>query len=253
MSVQNLCISPLTDGMFAKAVMHSGGGVSKLMNSSATTKDRFSFWEQVMEEVGCSNVEELRGLDVSILFEAWQKLKKTSPKYGMIASPCIDGQALIYSGLDAAKEGLQKNIPYMMGSTSQDMAPPIIADMAKDWCIRQDEQGKQPGYCWFFDRQLPGDQCGAWHSSELWYFFGTLSNCWRPFEEHDYKISDAMVTALCNFAKTGNPNEAGSDMWKPTTKSQNKIMIWGEKMPKMGKTNKLKLWYTMFTNKAVGE
>jgi len=253
MSVQNLCISPLTDGMFAKAVMNSGGGVSKLMNSSATTKDRFPFWKQVMEEVGCSNVEELRRLDVSILFEAWQKLKKTSPKYGMVASPCIDGHALTHSGMEAANAGLQKNIPYMMGSTSQDMAPPIIADMAKNWCIRQDEQKKKTGYCWFFDRQLPGDQCGAWHSSELWYFFGTLSNCWRPFTKHDYKISDAMVTALCNFAKTGNPNEEGSDIWKPTTKPQDKIMIWGEKMPKMGKTNKLKLWYTMFTNKAVGE
>jgi len=30
---------------------------------------------------------------------------------------------------------MQKNIPYLMGSTSHDMAPPIIADMAKNWCI----------------------------------------------------------------------------------------------------------------------
>ncbi len=253
MSVQNLCISPLTDGMFAKAVMNSGGGVSKLMNSNATVGDRYAFWEQVMAETGCHNVEELRKLDVSILFAAWQKLKKTSPKYGMVASPCIDGHALTHSGLDAAELGIQKTIPYMMGSTSQDMAPPIIADMAKKWCVRQDEQKKQDSYCWFFDRQLPGDNNGAWHSSELWYFFGTLANGWRPFTEHDYQISDIMSTALCNFAKTDNPNDMGSDVWKPTTKSQNNIMIWGDNMPKMGKTNKLKLWYTMFTNKAVGE
>ena len=92
-----------------------------------------------------------------------------------------------------------------------------------------------------------------WHSSELWYFFGTLKNGWRPFAQHDYDISDAMATALCNFAKTGNPNEAGSDLWKPTTEKQPKMMLWGEKMPQMGKPNKFKMWYTMFTNKAVGE
>lgn len=44
MSVTNLCLSPLTSGMFAKAVMNSGGGVHKLMDSGATSKDRFEFW-----------------------------------------------------------------------------------------------------------------------------------------------------------------------------------------------------------------
>ena len=92
-----------------------------------------------------------------------------------------------------------------MGSTSQDMAPPMIAGMAKDWCIRQAQQNKQPSYCWFFDRQLPGDNNGA-------------------------------ITG-----------------WEPTAPDQKKMMIWGEKMPRMGKPSQLKMWYTMFTNKAVGE
>ena len=253
MSVFNLCISPLTDGMFTKAAMNSGGGVHKLMNSNATTKDRFEFWEKVMEDCGCKNVAELRALEAPKLFESFQKLMKSSPKYGMIASPCIDGISLTMSGLDAANQGIQKDIPYMMGSTSEDMMPVFIGGMAKDWCIRQDKQGKQPSYCWFFDRQLPGDENGAWHSSELWYFFGTLKNGWRPFTEHDYKISDAMATALCNFAKTGNPNGDGLPNWHPTTASQPKMMIWGEELPHMGKPNQFKLWKTMLTNKSVGE
>lgn len=253
MSVQNLCVSPLTEGMFAKAVMNSGGGVSKLMNSNATTRDRFEFWEKVMAEANCKNLQELRGIDASKLFEAWQKVKKSDKKYGMAAAPCIDGMALTESAFATAERGGQKNIPYMMGSTSHDIVPPIIQGMAQDWCVMQDEQKKQPSYCWFFDRKLPGDDNGAWHSSELWYFFGTLKNGWRPFKEHDYKISDAMANALCNFAKTGNPNEVGSDVWKPTTASQKQIMLWGEQLPHMGKPSKLKLWYTMFTNKAVGE
>jgi DNA anti-recombination protein RmuC len=104
-----------------------------------------------------------------------------------------------------------------------------------------------------FAIKLPGDENGAWHSSELWYFFGTLKNGWRPFTDHDYKISEAMTTALCNFAKTGNPNGEGLPTWEPTLTAKDQIMIWGEKEPYMGKPSKLKQWITMFTNKAVGE
>lgn len=253
MSVLNQCISPLTDGLFAKAVMNSGGGVHKLMNSKATSKDRYVFWQNVMADTGCTSLEELRALDAEKLFTSFQKVKKENKKAGMIASPCIDGVFLTESGLEAAQKGVQKDIPYMMGSTSHDIVPPIVQGMAQNWCLLQAEQKKQPSYCWFFDRMLPGDENGAWHSSELWYFFGTLDNCWRPFSAHDQKLSEAMVDALCNFAKSGNPNKEGRDSWKPVTSAKDAIMIWGEKMPHIGKPGKFKLWKTMFTNKAVGE
>ncbi len=247
MSVTNLCLSPLTDGMFAKAVMNSGGGVHKLMDSKATAKDRYEFWKMLMEDTDCKNLAELRALEAEKLFASFQKLKKSSPKYGMIASPCVDGIALLASNMTETNKGSAKKIPYMVGSTSQDMMPPFMHAMAKDWCVRHG------GYAWYFDRQLPGDENGAWHSSELWYFFGTLKNCWRPFTEHDYKISDAMTTALCNFAKTGNPNEAGTDIWKQTSKEQKQMMVWGEKLPHMEKPSAFKMWKTMLTNKNVGE
>lgn len=247
MSVTNLCLSPLTDGMFAKAVMNSGGGVHKLMDSSITTEGRYEFWEKVMAEAGCLNLAELRALEADKLFAAFEKLRKSSPKYGMAAAPCVDGIALVASNMTEANKGSAKKIPYMMGSTSEDMMPPFMNMMAKDWCMRHG------GYAWYFDRQLPGDENGAWHSSELWYFFGTLENCWRPFTEHDYKLSDAMSTALCNFARTGNPNEPGEDIWKMTSKDQKQMMIWGEKMPHMGKPSSFKMWKTMLTKKNVGE
>ena len=253
MSVLNLCVSPLTDGMFAKAVMNSGGGVHKLMNSKATSKDRYEFWQMLLEDTGCKTVEELRALDASKIFESFQKLKKSNKKYGMIASPCVDGVSMTESGLEVANRGGQKDIPYMMGSTSHDIVPPIVQGMAKDWCVLQAKQNKQPSYCWFFDRMIPGDNNGAWHSSELWYFFGTLDNCWRPFSAHDQKLSEAMVEALCNFAKTSNPNKEGKNLWKPTMTSKDPILCMGEKMPRMSNASKMKLWVTMFTNKAVGE
>lgn len=253
MSVQLLVMSPLTDGMIAKAVMNSGGGVSKLLNSKQTYADRYGFWQKVTEELGCKTLDELRSVEVSRLFDIWKSLAKSDRKYSMIASPCIDHNALTDSNFNLAMAGKQKAIPYMMGSTSEDIMPPIIHGMAKKWCILQDIQNKCKSFCWFFDRKLPGDDNGAWHSSELWYFFGTLNNGWRPFTEKDFALSDEIVTALCNFANNGNPNRSGEEKWIPTTRNQKKVYHFGEGISKMANCSRLKMIYTMLTKKAVGE
>ena len=253
MSVQQHCISPLTEGLFSKAIMSSGGGVSPIMNSKKTYEDLYEFWHLVMKEAGCEDFGEFMALEPEQLFKAWQTIKKSNVKYAMAAAPCVDGVMLLKSPLEAAEAGEQKDIPYMAGSTSEDMAPPFIFDMARDWCVRQTKQGKQTSYCWFFDRKLPGDKNGAWHSSDLWYWFGTLKNGWRPFEKKDYELTDAMTSYLCNFVKTGNPNGEGLTQWQPSNEGQKKVLRLGEGNIRMDGVNKLKLFWTMLTNKAVGE
>jgi para-nitrobenzyl esterase len=141
-------------------------------------------------------------------------------------------------------------IAYMAGSTSQDMMPPILLSMAKKWCAIQEK----PSYTWFFERQLPGDNNGAWHSSDLWYWFGTLDNCWRPMEDADRELSQQMTDYLCNFARTGNPNHAGVlPTWIASDKSQPRVLRLGGKATRMGKPSALKLIHTMLTTKSVGE
>ncbi len=127
--------------------------------------------------------------------------------------------------------------------------PPILLKMAKDWCAAQ----KQPSYAWFFDRQLPGDNCGAWHSSDLWYWFGTLSNCWRPMEHKDHALSDQMVQYLLNFVRTGDPNGGNLPQWLPMGREQKKVMRFGEAKTHMCSPKLTRLIWTMLTNKAVGE
>ena len=187
-------------------------------------------------------------MDVEKICAAWQKLKKENMKYAMVASPCIDGELLTKSPLTAMNDGDVKDIPYMLGATSQDMMPFFIFPMSKDFCDKQ-----KKAYCWFFDRQLPGDKNGAWHSSDLWYWFGRLKNGWRPFEEKDYAVSDAMSSYLCNFAKTGNPNGEGLVEWKAAKAGQKEVMRLGEGDIRMEKVCKLKLLWTTLTNKNVGE
>ena len=166
----------------------------------------------------------------------------------MVASPVIDGKLITDNGINILKANNHHKIPYMLGSTSEDLMSPFMQGMSSKWCYNQEI----PSYCWMFDHQLPGDDNGAWHSSDLWYWFGALDNCWRPLTDDDYKLSDMMTTYLTNFVKNGNPNGDGLITWNPTNKKQKQVIHFNSDI-KMKKVKKLKLWVTMFTNKAVGE
>ena len=245
MSVQQHCLSPLTKGLFQKAVMSSGGGVNKVLSAGAPEKF-YDFWKAVMANCGCETLEQFRAVEPAKLFEAWQKTKAEIKGSMQAWAPCIDGRLIVDTSVNILEKGEQHHIPYMAGSTSHDMMPPILYSMSKSWCKAQEK----PSYCWYFERMLPGDKNGAWHSSDLWYWFGTLAKGWRPFEGADQDLSDRMVRYLCNFAKNGNPNGGGNPEWVACGE---RAMILGDKKPRMGKPSALKQIVTMLTNKSVGE
>jgi para-nitrobenzyl esterase len=240
-SVQLLCQSPLTQGLFHKAVMSSGCGMGGMLAGKQDSS--CAFWQEVMKRCGCENLEQFRALPPEELFAAWQAAKKEIKGGGAAAFPVTDGRFTV-------ENATAWNIPYMAGSTSHDMAPPILQSMARKWISAREK----PSYTWYFDRMLPGDDCGAWHSSDLWYWFGTLPNCWRPMEQKDYDLSEQMTDYLCNFAKTGDPNRAAQlPTWIASDASQKRVLCLGEKPTQMAKPNLLKMVVTMLTNKAVGE
>ena len=246
MSVQQHSLSPLSQGLFGGAVMCSGGGVSRILSATPAEK-HYGYWQKAMEYAGCTTLKEFREIEPSLLFEAWQKTKAEMKNPGCF--PCIDGRLVVGSSVPLLKAGKQHAIHYMAGATSEDMMPPILQSMAKKWCDAQ----PVTSYVWHFDRQLPGDACGAWHSADLWYWFGTLENCWRPMEQKDYDLSEQMVEYLCNFVRTGNPNAEGLPQWLPAGKGQKKVLMIGEGATRMEQTKTFKLVRTMLTNKAVGE
>ena len=237
MSVQKLCLSPITKGLFNKAFMSSGGGVSKMLATPKPEK-YYELGKKVMELTDSKTLEELKLVDPETLFNAWTKARKELKIFGRPASPVIDNELIIKGDKNHHK------IPYMVGSNSEDIIPPIIQSMAHKWCLKQEK----PSFCYMFNHQLPGDENGAWHSSDLWYWFGTLENCWRPLSNVDYELSEQMVLSLTNFAKDGNPNYD----WLPTNKKNKKVMHFNAN-PGMRRVKKGKLWVNLFTKKAVGE
>lgn len=253
MSVQQLCVSPLTKGLFCGAVMASGGGVGPELGRTLASGETYGFWEELKKRTGAGDLEALRELPVEVLFREFQTLSKERKDSMACCGPVVDGLFLTEPALEAAAHGRQRDIPYICGSTSEDIVPPIVHRMAKGWARLQSDQGKCKSYAFFFDRQLPGDGCGAWHSADLWYEFGTLANGWRPFTDWDYALSELMVSYLGNFIKSGNPNGEGLVPWLPMEKGQNRVMRFGDKDVHMGGVNTLRLIHTMLTKPAVGE
>ena len=245
MSIQLHCLSPLAKGLFKQAVMCSGSGVSRLM-SFAPAQKHYDFWHAVMQKAGCDDLAAFRAISPEKLFDAWQTAKKEVKGGGVAAFPCRDGELVVGNGVDILKADKHLKIPYLCGSTSEDFGSPMLHSLAKKWCVAQ----KMPSFTWLFDRRLPGDNRGAWHSSDLWYWFGTLENSWRPMEQKDYDLSDQMTEYLTNFAKTGNPNGDGLPIWEPASKGTMHI---GEGKSCMQKVSKMKLWYNMFASRSSGE
>jgi para-nitrobenzyl esterase len=210
---------------------------------SGSMEKSCSFWTEVMHRCGCETLEQFRALPVQQLFEQWQLAKKEIKGGNTATFPVQDGAF-------AVEGSTPHDIYYMAGSTSEDIAPPALQAMTRKWIARREK----PGYTWYFNRRLPGDDNGAWHSADLWYWFGTLENCWRPMEEKDYQLSEQMVSYLYRFAVTGNPNKSGElPTWIASGRGQNRVLMLGEQPTAMGKPNLLKMIVTMLTNKAVGE
>lgn len=108
------------------------------------------------------------------------------------------------------EKGVYDAKPIMMGWVAQDpdfLGEPTTTELAGLLIARSDSR---PIYLYAFNRNLPGEtegepDLGAFHSFELWYVFGTLSRCWRPFTEADYALSARVIDAWTSFARTSNP------------------------------------------------
>lgn len=124
--------------------------------------------------------------------------------------------------------------------------------MAKGWARLQADQGKQPSYAYFFSRQLPGDEKGAWHSADLWYAFGTLDSCWPAFHGMGpgFVRSDGVVPD--DFAKTATPTAGIGGMAACEKGPDAGAAVWRQGYHHGG-VSVARLTHTMLTKPNVGE
>ena len=219
-SVKTMVTSPETKGLVAKAIIQSIGGIGEAI-SSASAEDAEKLGKDIMDAGGLTTLEQMRAASYDELSAAISKYMMEKKTYVMLA-PHIDGKLLPTDFSTAAMKNEISDVPYMIGHTANDIFP--LGDSERRLCEVRDSIGSYKAYNYSFNRALPGDSAGAFHSSELWFMFHTLKNSWRPFTAGDYKLSDKMIDYWTNFAKTGNPNANGSNEWPASTKDAPFVM-----------------------------
>ena len=211
MSVQDLISSPLTKGMVQGAILQSGGGL-RALHATPSKEQLWEISQKLMEHLGVSTLEELRQVPALKLRDAAYAV--SGPGLGW--TPHQDGWLLPASVDELAESGAIHDIAFMIGSTGNDIGgETLLQESGARFCQNQLDLGRKPAYFYFFNRKLPGDDAGAFHSCELWYEFETLGRCWRPWEDCDRELARVMSGYWANFAKAGDPNGEGLPHWEP--------------------------------------
>lgn len=226
MSTQTLCSSPLAKPYIAKAILQSGGSYGTGLHRDMPLAVQEHYGQMFAEVASVQSLEEMRALPANrVLALIPQFFDKAMPEaQGLFLTPTMDGQVLDGGYYEIIDDGCIADIPYMIGCTKDDiMTTPEMDKPADDplyqGCLafshKLDELGRKPAYMYYFTRDLPGDDQGAWHSSELWYTMGTLDRCWRPWTEGDRELEARILDYWTNFMKCGDPNGANLPEWQP--------------------------------------
>lgn len=208
-SVQLLMASPLADHLFRRAIIMSAGSPLSSLGGGLSQEDA----EKTGLEMG-----ELAGMGLDGLYEmsAPEILKYARMlEGGLRFLPCVDKYVLAEDAGAVFARGAARDESLMIGSVTGDAAlfggaadgKDERAEAAAVALAKNRIAQKKPGcHVYHFKRDIPGgDHPGAFHSSDLWYVFGTLPRSDRPFAGPDYDLSLKMTDWWTSFARTGNP------------------------------------------------
>ncbi len=244
-STKFLSASPLTKGLFNKAVIMSASGLQKPLTeeelaripaffrqSQLTLAQAEEQIKEVCDWAYLKTLKQLRSASTEEIYALGALYARVTGKRSCLTAgpitPYIDGYVLPKSFDDACLDGSLADVPYMIGFTLNDAGN--MAGQITDFCLNREEVGNK-AWAYQFARPLPDDGShpqdylkGAFHSSDLWFVFKSLKHCWRPWTQGDWDLSEKMLTAWSNFAKYSDPNGANGGDWKPYTKENQQFM-----------------------------
>lgn len=228
MSTQVLISSELTDSIPAKAILQSGTCCKENFLYTPTLQEEEEIGKLFAACAGVTNIRELRSMTPDEILHASKKLDAQTWKMGkgLVLVPNVDGYVLKNTVYEIWKKGEMKKIPYITGCVTNDLGstpeeikekkPGLLMRESIAWSLKC-EEFNLPSYIYHFSHELPGDDWGSSHSSELWYTFGTLKRSWRPMNHSDEELSDHMLDYWTSFMKTGKPYCKAAGDWLPYT------------------------------------
>jgi para-nitrobenzyl esterase len=262
MSVNCLVASPLAKGLFGKAIGESGADFSREYVTLAHAEEE---GQKIAASLDSASLAALRAIPAEELQKRGQGTWRPVIDGYVLPGPIADIFLEKKENIVALLTGWNQDEGFVFGPAKnaanykQDIAKQYGADaeevlkyypadndslaavsqlyLSRDmifgrqnyaWAVMTSAQG-QKVFVYRFVRMPPtaaGERnWGAFHTAEVPYAYDNLKFVKRPFEQVDYHLSDEMSSYWVNFAKTGDPNEAGLPRWEPFSRESGKIMI----------------------------
>jgi para-nitrobenzyl esterase len=263
-----LLVSPLTSGMFQRAIAQSGP-LRRIYPAREEQEQSCAALAESMDAPEQDQIAFLRAQPASAVVAATSR----EPDCRRIA---IDGHVLQYQPLKLYAEGKQHPVPFMLGNTLREgfstVAPtqlreiiraqygdldqrvidlylardPFYGDPAVQYGTDQahrcrvaltglqHQQTGQPFYQFEFARNLPGRAPNSsTHADDLAYTFGQPAlRDWGLESAADRSLSDQIQLYWTNFARTGDPNGRGVPAWpafEPEKRAYMSLAVTGAK------------------------
>ena len=187
--------------------------------------------------IGVKSLAEARKIDAKKLRDLYGEYS-AGPSMALKMFPILDGNNYNGNPQELLISGSCPDVPIITGYTGDEFTfdgVNVVEKTVKKSVSRVLDNNKEKGlkrkiwaYC--FDPDIPGwDNPGTFHSVDLWFWFETLSKCWRPFKGRHYDLASQMSSYFVNFIKTGNPNGKDYDdtdlpAWNNSTEESYNIM-----------------------------
>lgn len=235
MSVHTLVTSPMTKGLFAKAVVMSGGdgGGMGPGGLAATEQIGLAFAKKMgVEADDPQALAKLRALTAEQVTDGLNMMAMFAPGGGprTFASPFSDGKLAVDAGT-AYASGDYAKVPMMIGATNADIGGPtgMMVGGARKISGIIAAQGV-PVYEYRFSYVADSiGKPGAGHATDIPYFFDTTAIKYEgATTPKDVGMGKAMSAYLVNFVKAGDPNGAGLPAWPRYAKASDQIMDFAE-------------------------
>ena len=235
-SINTLVTSPLAQGLFAKAVIMSGGDghsanvgsleeAEKIGVAFAESKGIAADDPEALAKLRALSAESVTdGLNLAMMFNP-----ATRPRtYGM---PFADGRIAVDSGT-AYRTGAFAKVPTMIGATSADFGgrTGYMVMGARDTATTIAGFGV-PVYAYRFSYVAESSERreGAPHASDIPFFFDTIDVRYEgKTTPRDVGMSKAISTYLVNFAKGGDPNGGKLPAWPRYSRATDVIANFAE-------------------------
>ncbi len=272
MSTNLLMQSPLTRGLFDRAIILSGPGLfpSAMLGGRTLLEEGEEAGLVVADSLGAASLEELRAMPAErFLVQGLGRARPIVDGWFMPAENPHDSEVPVVNGFTAndigmagsfgpptentvsaweneAREqfgGMADEFLSLYPAASDEEVADLRTESGRDrarvslnlWAQRQTELSEVV-YTYYFDRAIPWPEhpeFGAFHTGEIPYVFNNLSKLDRPWEPVDHTIADRVSSYWTNFGTDGDPNGEELPRWDNMTTWPDATMRLGVEMERM--------------------